>query len=230
VRRLITGSAAFALVAAMAAVTPTGASASTSHSSDRTAPTQGGTAAKPAPPGGLAAAAASADRLVRSKPEVFKAGKHDAFKAGKVLSSLGLHYVPYERTYRGIPVVGGDFVVATDDQGKVVATSVAQTRQVKLHSTRAAVARTAARATSARQVRHAELGRTRLVVLQTKSSKLAWETTVTGTKHGDASRLSVYVDARTGHVLTTKEHVLEGTGNGNWEGTVTIPTSGPPSR
>ena len=42
VRRLVIGSATFALVAAMAALAPTGASASPSHSSDRTAPTQGG--------------------------------------------------------------------------------------------------------------------------------------------------------------------------------------------
>jgi len=49
---------------------------------------------------------------------------------------------------------------------------------------------------------------------------------VTGRKHGDASRLTVYVDARTGRVLTTKEHVLEGTGTGNWEGSVSIPTTG----
>jgi Zn-dependent metalloprotease len=139
---------------------------------------------------------------------------------------MGLNYVPYERTYRGIPVVGGDFVVSTDDQGKILATSVAQTRQVKLRSVKATVARTAARTTSQHRLRHATLGKTRLVVLQTKHSRLAWETWVTGRKHGEASRLTVYVDARTGHVLTTKEHVLEGTGNGNWEGTVTIPTSG----
>jgi hypothetical protein len=37
----------------------------------------------------------------------------------------------------------------------------------------------------------------------------------------------VYVDARSGRVLTTKEHVLEGTGNGNWEGSgLSIPTAG----
>ncbi len=225
-RKLVIGSASFALVSAMAVLAPTGASALPSHGSDRTAPTQGGHVAKPAPPGGLAAAAASADRLVRSKPEVLKASKHDAFEAGRVLSSLGLNYVPYERTYRGIPVVGGDFVVATDDKGKILATSVAQTRPVKLRATRATVARAAARATSGRQVRQASLGRTRLVVLQTKHSRLAWETMVTGTKKGEPSRLSVYVDARTGRVLTTKEHVLEGTGNGNWEGTVSIPTTG----
>ncbi len=218
-RRLVIGSATFALVSAMAVLAPTGASAPPSHSSDRTAPSQGGTAAKPAPPGGIAAAAASADRLVNSKPEVLKAGKHDAFKAGKVLSSMGLNYVPYERTYRGIPVVGGDFVVSTDDNGKILATSVAQTRQVKLRSVKATVSKAAARATSTHRLNRATLGKSRLVVLQTKHSRLAWETWVTGRKHGEASRLTVYVDARTGRVLTTKEHVLEGTGNGNWEGT-----------
>ena len=179
-RRLVIGSATFALVAAMAVLAPTGASAAASHSSDRTAPSQGGTAAKPAPPGGIAAAAASANRLVNSKPEVLKAGKHDAFKAGKVLSSMGLNYVPYERTYRGIPVVGGDFVVSTDNNGKILATSVAQTRQVKLRSVKVTVSKAAARATSAHRLNRATLGKSRLVVLQTKHSRLAWETWVTG--------------------------------------------------
>ena len=151
-RRLVIGSATFALAAAMAALAPTGASASPQHDSGRTAPSQGADAAKPAPPGGIAAAAASADRLVRSKPEVLKASKHDVFKAGKVLTSMGLNYVPYERTYRGIPVVGGDFVVSTDDQGRILTTSVAQTRQVKLRSVKATVSRTAARATSSHQL------------------------------------------------------------------------------
>ena len=224
-RRLVIGSATFALVSAMAVLAPTGASAAPSHSSDRTAPSQGASAAKPAPPGGIAAAAASADRLVHSKPEVLKASKHDAFKAGKVLSSMGLNYVPYERTYRGIPVVGGDFVVSTDDNGKILATSVAQTRQVKLRSVTPTVSEAAARATSKHRLNRATLGKSRVVVLQTKHSRLAWETWVSGRKHGEASRLTVYVDARSGRVLTTKEHVLEGTGNGGWEGNVTIPTT-----
>jgi Zn-dependent metalloprotease len=204
----------------MAALTPVGASAAPLHDSSRQAQPAQST------PSGRAAAAGSAAKLIASKPAVLKASKHDAFKAGRVLSSMGLNYVPYERTYRGIPVVGGDFVVATDDTGKILATSVAQTRQVRLASMRATVSRTAARATSGRVLRGSTVGKTRLVVLQTKQSRLAWETWVTGRKHGEASRLTVYVDARSGRVLTTKEHVLEGTGNGNWEGTVSIPTSG----
>ena len=117
-------------------------------------------------------------------------------------------------------------MVSTDDQGRILATSVAQTRAVSLRSVKATVARTAARATSARQLRHATLGRSRLVVLQRTGSRLAWETWVTGKKRGEASRLTVYVDARSGRMLTTREHVMDGTGNGNWEGTVTIPTTG----
>ena len=220
-RKLLIGSASFALVSAMAVLAPTGASAA-AHHSDRSSSTG---VAKAATPSGRIAAASSAAKLIASKPAVLKAGKHDSFKAGKVLSSMGLNYVPYQRSYRGLPVVGGDFVVSTDDKGRIVATSVAQTRQVRLHSTKATVAKAAARATSTRQLKHAQLGRTRLVVLQQRHSKLAWETWVSGRKHGEASRLTVYVDARTGRVLTTREHVLEGTGNGNWEGTVTIPTT-----
>ena len=219
-RRIVIGSASFALVAAMAVLAPTGASsAAPSQTHSRTASTK-------ATPSGRTAAATSAARLIAAKPEVLKAGKHDGFKAGKVLSSMGLHYVPYERTYRGVPVVGGDFVVSTDDEGRVLATSVAQRSAVKLRSVTPTLDKALARARSERRLGQASLGRTRLVVLQQKSSRLAWETWVTGRKHGEASRLTVYVDARTGRVLSSREHVLEGTGNGNWEGTVTIPTSG----
>ena len=43
-----------------------------------------------------------------------------------------LNYAPYERTFRGLPVVGGDFVVVTDDEGHVLNTSVAQTSRIRL--------------------------------------------------------------------------------------------------
>ncbi|HET6939317.1 MAG TPA: M4 family metallopeptidase [Nocardioides sp.] len=151
--------------------------------------------------------------------------RHDAFVRGRVISSGALQYVPYERTYRGLPVVGGDFVIATDGSGTVLATSVAQTRKVRLGSTRAAVSRAAARTTSGHLLRHGVLGSSRLVVLQRSSSRLAWETWVTGRRHGAPSRLTVYVDARAGRVLTTREHVLDGTGSGGWEGDVTLPTT-----
>src|SRR4029079_482854 len=84
-RRLVTGGVAVpitvgALIAAMAVLAPTGASASQTHHSDRTAPTKG-SVAKPVPHAGVGAARVAADRLVRSKPAVFKASRHDAFQA-----------------------------------------------------------------------------------------------------------------------------------------------------
>nr|WP_281379939.1 M4 family metallopeptidase [Nocardioides ginsengisegetis] len=136
-----------------------------------------------------------------------------------------MQYVPYERSYRGLPVVGGDFVVRTDSAGKVLGTSVAQTHATQLSSVTPTIGKGAARATSAHQVKDATLEATRLVVLQRDTSRLAWETTVNGTRNGEVSRLTVYVDALTGTVLATKEHVAEGTGTSAYAGTVTIPTT-----
>jgi zinc metalloprotease ZmpA len=209
VKRLVVGGATAALVSALAVLAPTGATAQVTH--------------HPADP--RTAASDAAARLVAGRPAALHASRQDSFVAGPVISSGGLQYVPYERTYRGLPVVGGDFVVATDSSGRVLATSVAQRRAVRLTDTTATVARSVARATSARLVRRADLGSSRLVVLQRHSSRLAWETWVTGRRHGEPSRLTAYVDARTGKVLTTKEHVLDGTGAGGWEGSVTLPTT-----
>ena len=155
-RRIVTGGVgssilAGALAAAMVATVPTGAStAASSNGHDRTAPAH-------ATATGRVAAARSAAQLVAAKPEVLKAGKHESYRAGKVLSSMGLNYVPYERTYRGLPVVGGDFVVSTDDHGRILATSVAQTRKLKVRSTGATVSKATARAKSRHQLRHASL-------------------------------------------------------------------------
>ncbi|MGZ4450231.1 MAG: M4 family metallopeptidase [Nocardioides sp.] len=161
---------------------------------------------------------------MRSAPPSLHASRYDAYRALPVQSSGHLQYVPYVRAYRGLPVVGGDFVVTTKD-GRVLGTEVAQSAPTRLASITPSVTRGAARATSAHQVRDARLEATRLVVLQRQASHLAWETTVDGVRDGGASRLTVYVDALSGKVLATKEHVAEGTGNTAWAGTVSIPTT-----
>src|SRR5690349_10127746 len=57
-------------------------------------------------------AAQSASSVVAARPAVLHAGKGDSFVAKPVISdSSGLQYVPYERTFKGLPVIGGDFVV-----------------------------------------------------------------------------------------------------------------------
>ena len=91
--------------------------------------------------------------------------------AEQVITGDGLSYVPYQRTWRGLPVVGGDFVVVTDAEGHVLATSVAQTSQTRLASTTPALRPRARAASVARQ--QLDRDRTpapRLVVWQGKRS------------------------------------------------------------
>ena len=172
-----------------------------------------------------AEARAAARGLIAGHDARLAIGRHDGFLARPVQSSGGVQYAAYERTYRGLPVVGGDFVVVTDEKGRVLDTSVAQQRATRLDTIVPSVGRAAARATTARQVQRPVLERTRLVVLQRGSSALAWETIVRGVRDGGPSRLSVYVDAASGRVLATKENVTEGTGSSAWAGTVTFPTT-----
>ncbi|GAB7002814.1 hypothetical protein JCM18899A_02850 [Nocardioides sp. AN3] len=177
----------------------------------------GGHAASPQPsPTELAERGAA--RFVAARPAHLKLGPNDEVVAGSVVSSHGLQYVPYERSHRGLPVVGGDFVVTTDSDGKVLDSSVAQTRPVLLASTHPSISATGAQTAAARLVDDAQVEGSRLVVLQDEASRLAWETTVDGTRQGRASRLSVYVDATSGKVLSTTEHVLYGDGQAAWSG------------
>lgn len=232
-KRLLAGALGAALVPALAATAVGGSAAATTSggtsvigaaSSASSAP-----AAQPARPGAdrsQARAAAAAGALVARRPAVLKASSFDRFHARSVLTSHDLQYVPYERTYRGLPVVGGDFVITTDAEGHVLGTSVAQTRPVDLASVTPTIARGTARATARRQVQQGTYDSlTRLVVVQGKRSALAWETTVRGVRDGEASRLTVDVDALTGRVLRTREHVVEGSGSSAYAGTVTIPTT-----
>ncbi|MCW2767396.1 MAG: zinc metalloprotease [Nocardioides sp.] len=220
-RRVVAGGFTAALISAVAVVSvPTGADAAPSSSTAASSPT--GSARQGSP---HARAAESARNLVASRPPALHASKSDRFRALPVQSSHGLQYVPYERTYKGLPVVGGDFVVNTNARGHILGTTVAQTRPTRLGSVSPAITRARARTVSSHQVNGAQVGATRLVVLQRASSRLAWETRVTGTKHGEPSVLDVYVDSGSSRVLATKEHVADGSGSSGYAGTVTIPTT-----
>jgi Zn-dependent metalloprotease len=181
--------------------------------------------ARPQDPGAshvssASAAAHSAAALIRAKAPSLHVGSHDGFVALPVVSGgNGLQYAPYLRTYDGLPVVGGDFVVVTDSAGRVIATSAAQTRAVSLGSTRPTFAASRATAIARHQLgRVSSTDAASLVVVQGAKSHLAWATRVTGVNAGRPSSKSVYVDALTGKVLRTQEHVLFGTGDSAYNG------------
>ncbi|HST49364.1 M4 family metallopeptidase [Jatrophihabitans sp.] len=197
--------------------------------------TTGPAAAAPAPqasPSALAAQAAA--RLVAGRPTSIHASKDDAYLAGSVISTReGLQYVPYNRTYKGLPVYGGDFVVVTDATGRVLSTAAAQDSVINLATT---AARTPAQAAASART-HAtgktvdSVSAARKVVLALGTPRLAYETVVASHTGALPSTLHVFTDASTGAVAYSYDEVREGTGTGKWNGPspLSIATSHPTS-
>ncbi|HEY2949737.1 MAG TPA: M4 family metallopeptidase [Micromonosporaceae bacterium] len=187
----------------------------------RTAPT-----AQPSP---SARASQSAAALVAGRPAFLYASPNDAFHQRPVISSGATQYVPYDRTYAGLRVIGGDFVIVTNNAGQILANSVAQSHAIGNLSVIPKLSRPTAEATARGQLRSVTKveGTTLVVYALGGAARLAWESIVDGNGPDGVSRLSVYVDALTGRVLDKTEHVMNvnGTGSSAFSGTVTINTT-----
>ena len=164
-----------------------------------------------AAPNAQAMAATSASSLVATRPAALHASAHDAFVRHSVITAAGgLQYVPYDRTYQGLPVVGGDFVVATDSAGKVLDTSVAQDQTINLATTTPAVTAKQAETTAASScppwtvVSRHPAGRLRA---RHAAARLADHRRRARAPKAPAGS-TVEVDAQTGKVLHTQEHVM----------------------
>lgn len=172
----------------------------------------------------------AAASLVASRPSQLHAGSNDEFvRHGVISSTNGLKYVPYDRTYKGIPVVGGDFVVVTNSTGQVLQTSVSQNATIDLASTTPSVTKAQAETTAKTTMSTVDgVGTAEQVVYALDSAPtLAWKVTVTGRDSEGPSKLDVVVDAATGKVLRKQERVMHGTGTSGWNGPnpVTIATT-----
>ncbi|SBT45914.1 M4 family metallopeptidase [Micromonospora narathiwatensis] len=175
---------------------------------------------RPDPAQARALAANSASALVAGRPAYLHTSADEAFVQQEVISSEGTQYVPYERTYKGLPVVGGDFVLATDATGNLKYASVAQQRSIGSLATTPKLTSAAAAKTARAQLKTVDTVEGTKLVVYTLGAQpaLAWETTVRGTDADGPSRLTVDVDALTGTVLRTQEHIVYGTGTGAWNG------------
>jgi Zn-dependent metalloprotease len=203
-------------VAGLTVVSVAGVGASASSAAPTAAPTP-----RPSQAQSKAFAAKAASSLVANRPTGLHAGASDGFTAKPVISEpSGLQYVPYERTFKGLPVVGGDFVVVTDANGSVRSTSVAQTATIPDLATTPAISAATATKTAARQLKHvvSSTGPTLAVYAMGSTPRLAWQSRVSGDNGHEPSSLSVYVDAQNGKVLGTKEHVMAGNGTAAYSG------------
>ncbi|MGX1031927.1 M28 family peptidase [Streptomyces sp. SAI-097] len=197
---------------------------SLASASERSAPA----AAQPTP---VQRAVAAADQAVRSGLDALAAGGPDErYDRHQVTPwDKDLFSVAYERTYHGLPVVGGDAVVLADGKGRVRAVQSATEAAIAVPTEAGIKAEQAVRTSRERLANVDKVDSKRLVVrVEDDVQTLAWETVLVGTtKDRVPSKLHVFVDARTGKVVDSYDDVKAGTGHSEWNGPdpLTIDTS-----
>ncbi|MEV8442407.1 M4 family metallopeptidase [Actinosynnema sp. NPDC051121] len=180
--------------------------------------------AEPSPPASpLALAVRSADQAAASGLDALAKGPAEQFRRrqvyqGGIPGRKDLFYVSYDRTYEGLPVIGGDAVVATDASGNVLDTVAAPLSGLAVDTTPAIAPARAEAVAGALLSTVDKVEGTTLSVLAGGHGTLVYETVVSGRKDGVPSRLHVYVNARTGAVEGTQDDVRAGSGTSQWNG------------
>ncbi|MFD4526730.1 M4 family metallopeptidase [Streptomyces sp. NPDC058470] len=147
----------------------------------------------------------------------------------------GTLHTRYERTWAGLPVLGGDVVVHTPpaSQASGTVSSTFNTKQtIKVASTTPTFSKSAAetKALGAAEALDAEKATTdsarKVIWAGSGTPKLAWETVIGGFQDdGTPSQLHVITDATSGAELYRYQGIKTGTGNSQYSGTVTIGTT-----
>ncbi|MEZ3180317.1 M4 family metallopeptidase [Streptomyces pimonensis] len=142
----------------------------------------------------------------------------------------GTVHVRYERTYDGLPVLGGDLVVQGDTAGAADSVVKAARAALKPATTTAEVpaAKAEQQALSAAKAEGADVDRAPRKVIWAAGGEpvLAYETVVGGLQHdGTPQELHVVTDATTGEKLYEWQAVRNGTGHTVYSGTVDLTTT-----
>nr|WP_275563990.1 M4 family metallopeptidase [Kitasatospora sp. SID7827] len=151
-----------------------------------------------------------------------------------VLDPDGAQHVRFDRTYQGLPVVGGDLVVHQDARGRLADSSRAKGHDPAVPTTRPAVPaqRGAAEALGQAPGISGAVSVPELVVWAADgTARLAWRTTVSGTgKQGQPAGRVVVTDATTGAAIDSydAEHSATGTGHSEYTGDVPLATTQQP--
>ncbi|MCS0604799.1 M4 family metallopeptidase [Streptomyces sp. LP11] len=147
----------------------------------------------------------------------------------------GTVHTRYERTYAGLPVLGGDLVVHTPPASLAagtVSTTFNGKRTIKVASTTAAFTKSAAesKALKAAKALDADKATTdsarKVIWAGDGTPKLAWETVIGGFQDdGTPSQLHVITDATSGAELYRYQAIKNGVGNTQYSGQVSLTTT-----
>ncbi|MEV0373688.1 M4 family metallopeptidase [Streptomyces sp. NPDC050636] len=145
----------------------------------------------------------------------------------------GTTHTRYERTYDGLPVLGGDLVVHQSKGGALKGVTKAVRAQLKVAGTTAKVKPAAAEAKAvksaqahgSKQTAAAKAPR-KVVWAADGTPVLAYETVVGGLQDdGTPNELHVITDATTGAKIFEYQGIENGTGNSQYSGKVTLGTA-----
>jgi Zn-dependent metalloprotease len=145
----------------------------------------------------------------------------------------GTVHTRYERTYDGLPVLGGDLVVEASKSGKTEGVVKATRAAVEPASLKPVIAASKAEqqalaAAEAEKAKSPDVNRAPRKVIWAADGRpaLAYETVVGGFQHdGTPQELHVITDATTGEKLYEWEAIETGTGNTVYSGTVDLTTT-----
>ncbi|MEN9826465.1 MAG: hypothetical protein RI953_2210 [Pseudomonadota bacterium] len=169
-----------------------------------------------------------AETVVRNEQDTLPSNSHHQFKAfDLIVDNDGTEHTRFNRTYKGLRVVGGDVVVHHDPNAQWSAFDVASDKSIEIEVNPAILieqARLLGR--GGFKGKAIQTVSSELVVLNTGSSpKLAWQINQTG--FSDRQRYSeqaVFVDAENGNVLDAWETIysVAVTGKSLYSGDVSI--------
>ncbi|TDB69917.1 M4 family metallopeptidase, partial [Micromonospora sp. KC723] len=177
-------------------------------------------------------AAARAASVLRGNPGAVQGGTGEAYQAVRTkVDANGASHTRYTRTYRGLRVRGGDFVLHTSPNGAYAGSSVGLAAPLTLTTTpRLTVTRARVIARQQFKGKLESVGAPELFVdASSGTGRLAYETVLTGwhTDGQTPSRFHVITDAVSGKVIGSYDEIemIAGTGQSVYSGTVGIDTT-----
>ncbi|MEU9612850.1 griselysin [Streptomyces avidinii] len=212
----------------------------TTGAAARTAALPAGT---PAPPTGsplqLSASARTAliqqaDAATAETAQEIGLGAQEKLLVRDVVKDVdGTVHTRYERTYNGLPVLGGDLVVHETGTGKAEGVTKATKAAIKVSSLKPTIAAAkaekqaiAAAEAAGSEKTAADQAPRKVVWAATGEPTLAYETVVGGLQDdGTPNELHVITDAATGEKLYEYQGIETGTGKSLYSGTVTLNTT-----
>ncbi|TGB08519.1 M4 family peptidase [Streptomyces palmae] len=160
-------------------------------------------------------------------------GKEKLVVKDVVKDADGTMHTRYNRTYEGLPVLGGDLVVHQARSGKVKSVTKATKATIAVASLTPKLAPATASASAVKLAKaddttQAKPNRSPRKVIWASAGKptLAWETVVGGVqKDGTPNELHVITDATTGKKLFEYQGIETGVGNSEYSGKVDLGTT-----